>query len=60
MMPGKGGDRFKLVLTDGVGTASAIIATQLNEKIQSGELREFSVIRIKEYTKNAMQQAGMK
>lgn len=50
-----GTDRYRLLLSDGVHShSSAMLATQLNDKIESGELATFSVICLEKYHCNTI------
>ena len=45
--PGSG-DRFKLNLTDGTATIMGMLSGQMKPMIESGEIREFTLIRLQE------------
>jgi hypothetical protein len=38
--------------TDGVSTIVGMLATQMNEKVESGEIKEFGLVWVKEYITN--------
>lgn len=48
-------DRFRLVLSDGKHFSQAMLATQQNDLITSGELQELSVITLTDYIVNLVQ-----
>jgi len=53
---GSAADRYRLLLSDGVNShSSAMLATQLNEKVDSGELSQFAIIRLDKYLCNQIQ-----
>jgi len=53
---GQGADRYRLLLSDGVHShSSAMLATQLNDKVDSGELSQFAVIKLVKYLCNQIQ-----
>ncbi len=53
---GQGADRYRLLLSDGVWShSSAMLATQLNEKVDSGELKQYAVVRLDKYLCNTIQ-----
>jgi hypothetical protein len=39
-------------VTDGVSTIVGMLATQMNDKVENGEIKEFSLIWVKEYITN--------
>eukprot|EP00596_Hydrurales_sp_CCMP1899_P004128 CAMPEP_0119041330 /NCGR_PEP_ID=MMETSP1177-20130426/11558_1 /TAXON_ID=2985 /ORGANISM="Ochromonas sp, Strain CCMP1899" /LENGTH=245 /DNA_ID=CAMNT_0007007293 /DNA_START=33 /DNA_END=766 /DNA_ORIENTATION=- len=45
-------NRHKLTLTDGVSTIVGMLATQMNDKVESGEIKELSIIWVKEFITN--------
>jgi replication factor A1 len=52
-------DRYGLLLSDGRRTFSfAMLATELNDKVASGELCDFTVIQITEYITSWVANAG--
>ncbi|ELU09821.1 hypothetical protein CAPTEDRAFT_172916 [Capitella teleta] len=51
----QGADRFRLLLSDGVCShSSAMLATQLNDKVTNGELEPNSVIKLDKYLCNTI------
>lgn len=51
-----GADRYRLLLSDGVNShSSAMLATQLNDKVDSGELSQFAVINLVKFLCNQIQ-----
>mmetsp|Transcript_12965 Transcript_12965/g.20013 ORF Transcript_12965/g.20013 Transcript_12965/m.20013 type:complete len:634 (-) Transcript_12965:1237-3138(-) len=53
----KGGstdDRWKVVLSDGTHFLSGMCATQLNPKVNSGEIAQFAIIKVHEFLVNSM------
>jgi replication factor A1 len=56
--PGKsneGQDRWRVVLSDGVHFVQGMLATQLSAMVESGELQQFSMIRIQDFMNNKIQ-----
>lgn len=54
---GKGNDRYRLVLSDGIHVlTSAMLATQLNEMVTSEQLEVKSVIQLNKYICNVIQE----
>lgn len=52
-------ERYRIVLSDGLYHISfAMFTTQINEKMESGELPMFSVIKIKRYITSVINNAG--
>lgn len=47
-------ERFRVVITDGVTTNYAMLATQLNDAVNSGQIKAFTVICVEEYITSAM------
>lgn len=47
-------ERFRVVITDGVTTNYAMLATQLNDAVNSGLIKAFTVICVEEYITSAM------
>ncbi|XP_021750089.1 replication protein A 70 kDa DNA-binding subunit A-like [Chenopodium quinoa] len=48
-------ERYRILLSDAVSTQQAMIATQLNGRVKSGEVRKGSVIQLIEYICSAVQ-----
>jgi len=49
---GQSGERYRLVISDGEFYIQGMLATQLNELVQSGELRQNALIRLNDYIAN--------
>jgi len=47
-------DRWKVVLSDGNHFLSGMCATQLNPKVNSGEIAQFAIIKVNEFLVNTM------
>lgn len=52
---GSNQERYRFLLSDTVSTQQAMIATQLNDLVKSGEVRKGSVIQLIEYICSAVQ-----
>lgn len=52
---GSNQERYRLFLSDSVSTQQAMIATQLNDRVKSGDVRKGSVIQLIEYICSAVQ-----
>lgn len=52
---GQNQERYRFILSDTVSTQQAMIATQLNDRVKSGEVRKGSVIQLLEYICSAVQ-----
>lgn len=50
-----GNERWRLVLSDGKHYAQSMLATQQNEMITSGELKELCIVRLTDYIVNVVQ-----
>jgi hypothetical protein len=50
-----GQERYRLIVSDGVHWASAMLATQKNDLIRSGQLKEFTVFKLDEFICNNVQ-----
>lgn len=53
--PGNPGDRYRLIVSDGVNYAQAMLATQKRPLIESGEMEKNCIVRITQYASNAVQ-----
>ncbi|XP_075216262.1 replication protein A 70 [Lycorma delicatula] len=52
-------DRYRLLISDGVHLNSfAMLATQLNDKVESGELTEYSIVRINRHIVSMVNNQG--
>lgn len=52
-------ERFRILLSDGKYLISfAMLTTQINERVVSGELPDFSIIKIKRYITSVINNAG--
>lgn len=52
-------ERYRLLVSDGKHSHSfAMLATQLNEKLLTGELSDFSVIRIDQFVTSLLKNTG--
>ena len=47
-------NRYRLQMSDGTNFQPCMLATQMNEKIESGELDKFSVVRVTRYLCNTI------
>ena len=47
-------DRYRLQMSDGTNFQPCMLATQMNEKIDSGELDKYSVVRVTRYLCNTI------
>lgn len=48
-------DRYRLVISDGVSTQHAVLATQLNDAVKNGLVKQGSVVQLLEYFCNLVQ-----
>lgn len=51
-----GSDRFRLLLSDGEFSYSAMLATQFSHVVLSGQIKETSIIRVIDYLCNQLQE----
>lgn len=52
-------ERYRLLVSDGLHVNSfAMLATQLNDKIRSGELADNTIVRIKRYITSVVPNSG--
>lgn len=54
-MTNAGTDRWRLVLSDGQHFAQSMLATQQNEMISTGDLKELCIITLSDYIVNVVQ-----
>lgn len=52
---GSSQERYRLLISDGVSTQHAMIATQLNDRVKSGQVRKGSVVQLVEYICSTVQ-----
>lgn len=48
-------ERYRMLLSDGIHTQQAMLATQLNPMVKSGSLQTGSIVRLNEYICNQIQ-----
>lgn len=48
-------ERYRMVLSDGAAAQAAMLATQLNDRVKSGKLRDGSVVQLIEYICSTVQ-----
>lgn len=49
-------DRYRIIVSDGVNYMQAMLATQLNEKVQENQITKGSIVVIERYTCNYVQE----
>ncbi len=49
------GDRYRIILSDGLHYAQAMLASQKRSMVESGELEKHSIVRIAQYASNSVQ-----
>ena len=47
-------DRYRLQMSDGINYQPCMLATQMNEKIASGEMDKYCVVRVNKYLCNTI------
>lgn len=48
-------DRYRILISDGVETQQAMLATQLSDRVRSGRLRKGSVVQLIDYISSTVQ-----
>ena len=48
-------DRYRILISDGVSTQQAVLATQLSDRVRSGRLGEGSVVQLIDYISSTVQ-----
>ncbi|PIN12746.1 hypothetical protein CDL12_14640 [Handroanthus impetiginosus] len=48
-------ERYRLLLSDSVATQHAMLATQLNDRVKSGQVRKGSVVQLIDYICSTVQ-----
>ena len=52
---GAGGDRYRVIISDGRHFAQSMVTTQLNELIETNQLQKYSIVKLTEYICNNVQ-----
>ena len=52
---GTGGDRYRVIISDGRHFAQSMVTTQLNELIETDRLKKFAIVKLTEYICNNVQ-----
>jgi Replication factor-A protein 1, N-terminal domain len=47
-------ERFRVVITDGVTTCYAMLATQMNDAVNDGSIKAFTVISVEDFITSDM------